>query len=171
MLTSLALLALGQTSSFSGPQIVITVQKRGTIVIATDAKTSPKTVAQITSLVKKKFYDNQTFHRVEPWVIQWGDPASKTVDNPEVGSGGSGKNMPFEASKVSFDRGIVGIASTGMKTGGDSQIFILVKPAPHLNGNYAVLGKVISGMDVVDKIQRNDRIVSIRLKVPAKKKR
>lgn len=170
MLTSLALLVVGQTASFNGPQIVITVQKRGTIVIATDPKTAPKTVAQITSLVKKKFYDGQTFHRVEPWVIQWGDPASRKIDNPEAGSGGSGKNMPFEASKASFERGIVGIASTGMKVGGDSQIFILVKGAPHLNGNYAVLGKVVAGMDVVDKIQRNDRIVSIRLKVPAKKR-
>ena len=150
-------------ASFKGPQIEVRVENKGRFVIATDPKGSPKTVKHITDLAKKKFYDGQTFHRVENWVIQWGDPESRMPDNPEVGDGGSGKDIPFEESKVEFLRGTVGIASTGLKVGGDSQIFILTKDTPRLNGNYAVLGRVTHGMEIVDALERNDRILSMRI--------
>lgn len=156
---------LGQaTWTPTGPKVVVTMSNGKSFTIATDSKGSPKTVARVLELVKEKFYDGQRFHRVEPWVVQWGAPQSKKgIDSPGVGNGGSGKSMAFESSKAKFDRGVVGVASTGARLGGDSQLFILTKPAMHLNGDYAVVGKVISGMDVVDKIKLGDKITSIKV--------
>ena len=143
-------------------ELKVTMEGGKSFVIACDSKGSPKTVKRIVELVKKKFYDGQRFHRVESWVVQWGDPASKkSANEPGVGSGGSGQALPWEESTTSFVRGVVGVASTGAKVGGDSQLFVLTHDATHLNGNYAVLGKVTKGMDVVDKIARGDKIVSI----------
>lgn len=150
----------------SGPVIVVKVENRGTFEITTDPKNSPKTVARITELVRSGFYDRQRFHRVESWVIQWGAPASKTmpIDADEVLSGGSGKQMPFEMCEVDFMRGVVGIASTGLQVGGDSQIFILKADYERLWHSYAVLGKVTKGMEVVDRITKGDRITSMKVK-------
>ncbi|MBL8086846.1 MAG: peptidylprolyl isomerase [Chthonomonas sp.] len=174
-MTSLALAAvlLAQPSSAKGPQIVMTMKGNKQIVIQTNQGESPKTVEHIVALVKKKFYDGIRFHRVEDWVVQWGDPGTKkALDGPEIGNGGSGKQMKFEGSKFDFKRGAVGIASTGSKVGGDSQIFILTKDSVRLNGMYAVLGWVTKGMDVVDKLKRGDTIVSMRVVIkPAPSKR
>ncbi|MBS1704385.1 MAG: peptidylprolyl isomerase [Armatimonadetes bacterium] len=175
VLTSLALLlAAPKVTPFTGPTITVMMASKKSFVIQTETANSPKTVAQIVGLCNKKFYDGQLVHRVEDWVVQWGDPTSrKGVDAPGVGEGGSGKDLPFEESPVEFKRGIVGIASTGMKVGGDSQIFILTKDAERLTKNYAVLGKVIKGMDVVDGIKRGDKIVSMRaaeIKITRRKK-
>ncbi len=151
----------GQPQPYSpkGPQIRVTLESGKYFIIATDVQKSPKTALHIMKLVKDKFYDGQKIHRVEDWVIQWGDPKSRQgVDVEGVGEGGSGKDIAFEESQVEFVRGIVGLASTGKKVGGDSQLFILTKDAVRLNGNYAVLGKVTIGMDVVDAIKKGDTV-------------
>lgn len=149
----------------TGPKLAVTMKGGGKFVITTDQKGSPKTVAHIVSLVKRGFYDRQRVHRVESWVTQWGAPQSKTknIDTDEVRGGGSGRDIPFEESKWDYHRGVVGIASTGLQVGGDSQIFILKRDTFRLYRSYAVLGKVTSGMDVVDKIKKGDRILSIRV--------
>jgi cyclophilin family peptidyl-prolyl cis-trans isomerase len=149
----------------SGPKIEVTMAKGGSFVIATDKVSSPITVAHILGLVKNGFYDGQRVHRVEHWVTQWGAPASrdKPLGSDEVGDGGSGKDIMFEESPVYYTRGVVGIAARGKKKGGDSQLFILKKDAPRLIGNYAVVGLVVKGMDVVDRIQYGDRITSIKV--------
>lgn len=174
MITVLAVLAVGgalspQTSTYqpTGPRIVVTLENRRTFTIATDPKSSPKTVAHILGLVRKRFYDGQRFHRVVPdFVIQWGAPASRDQDltSEAVGSGGSGKkDLPFEESKVSFRKGVVGVASEGKKKGGDSQLFVMIGDAPRLDGNYAVVGKVIQGQDVCDRVKVGDRILTMRV--------
>ncbi len=162
----------------AGPRIEFVLQKGGRFIITTDPKHSPKTVEHILRLVRRGFYDQQRFHRVENWVTQWGAPQSK--DSPldevdtktgrlgpseSVGNGGSGRDIPaFEnAPNVDFYRGVVGIASTGFQVPGDSQIFILKQDALRLYGSYAVLGKITSGMDVVDRVKRGDRIRSSRV--------
>lgn len=172
MLTSaIALFVVAQSGAFTGPSIEVNLEGGKKFVISTDQKGSPKTTARIVELVKEKFYDGIRFHRIESWVVQWGDPKTKkSMSEPGIGSGGSGKNMPFEESKVSFLRGVVGIASTGTKVGGDSQLFVLTKDAPHLNGNYAVLGKVVVGMDAVDSLQVGSKIVSMRV-LPERRQR
>lgn len=173
MLISLAVAVLvqGGTPSWippynpSGPVVEVTVEGRGTFRITTDPRTSPKTVEHILSLVRNGFYDRQRVHRVEYWVTQWGAPASKDkpIDSDEVLGGGSGKQLPFEMSDVDFVRGIVGVASTGLQVGGDSQLFIIKQDRLYLWRSYAVVGKVTQGMDVVDRIQRGDRITRMRV--------
>lgn len=162
-LAALSLFAvLGPVAPEKG-NLIITMSNKAQIVIAVDNAGSPKTAAHIKSLVAKKFYDGQAFHRVEGWVVQWGDPLSKKTITG-AGAGGSGKNMPFEASKTSFKAGVVGIASTGERVGGDSQIFIVKNDSEFLDGKYAVLGKVVSGMPAVMKLKTGDKIVSITYK-------
>jgi cyclophilin family peptidyl-prolyl cis-trans isomerase len=155
----------------SGPKVRFTMASGKSFVITTDPKSSPLTVAHILGLVRKGFYDGQRVHRVESWVTQWGAPASRnepldvkdpktgrTVQNERVGDGGSGKDIAkFEMADVDFHRGVVGIASTGLQVPGDSQLFILKKDTFRLYRSYAVVGKVTSGMDVVDGIKRGDR--------------
>ncbi|MEQ1822981.1 MAG: peptidylprolyl isomerase [Fimbriimonadaceae bacterium] len=159
--------AIPPASAFqpTGPKIVVTMQGGKSFTITTDKAGSPKTVTHIAALIKKGFYDCQRIHRVEPWVTQWGAPASKTkpMTDEAVLGGGSGKDMPFEGSKWDYYRGVVGIASEGLQLGGDSQIFVLKKDAFRLFGSYAVLGKVTSGMGVVDNIKKGDRIKSVRI--------
>jgi cyclophilin family peptidyl-prolyl cis-trans isomerase len=160
----------------TGPTLRFTMSSGKRFDIRTDPKASPKTVEQIVRLVRERFYDNQRVHRVESWVTQWGDPKTKKmpmdvkdpatgklVPNPNIGDGESGHQLPFEMSDVEFGRGVVGIASTGLQVGGDSQIFVLKKPHTRLWRSYAVLGKVVAGMDVVDGIERGDRIKAAKV--------
>lgn len=159
----------------TGPKIRFTMASKKSFVITTDPKASPKTVEHILGLVKKGFYDRQRVHRVEHWVTQWGAPASKDqamdikgpdgkmMQNPAVGDGGSGKDVPFEMSEVDFRRGVVGVASTGLQVGGDSQLFILKKDWERLYHSYAVVGLVTEGMEIVDSIKRGDRFMSAKI--------
>lgn len=149
-----------------GPRLIVTMSNGKSFTITTNKKESPITVGHIVNLVNAGFYNRQRIHRVENWVTQWGAPASRTKDlaSEAVLGGGSGQNIKFEKSKWDFHRGVVGIASTGLQVGGDSQIFILKGDAFRLYSSYAVLGKVTSGMSVVDGIKKGDRIRSIRVK-------
>jgi peptidylprolyl isomerase len=144
-----------------GPKIEVELTGHRSFVITTDPQGAPQTTKAILRLVRAHFYDDQRFHRVESWVVQWGDPQSRTLPpgDSRIGSSGSGHSMPFEDSGVSFLKGVVGIASTGTGVGGDSQLFVLTKDAVHLNHGYAVLGKVTRGMKVVENIHAGDKIV------------
>lgn len=161
-LTVLISLSLG-AAAMAATQLVVTFTNGKSFTIEVDAKNAPKTAAHIMALVKKKFYDGQRFHRVEDWVVQWGDPGSKK--SLEVGGGGSGKNMPFEAGKLSFKKGVVGIASTGAKVGGDSQLFVVRRDSTFLDGSYAAMGRVTKGMDVIMNLKRGDTIKSMKVVV------
>lgn len=163
----------------SGPKIEVTMGGGGRFVITTDPKSSPRTVAHILALVGRGFYDRQRIHRVEYWVTQWGAPQSRDlpmnvkdpktgqmVTNPKIAEGVSGKRLPFEESPIDFKRGVVGVASTGLQVGGDSQIFVIKQDRLYLYRSYAVVGKVTQGMDVVDRIKKGDRIKSMRVLPP-----
>ena len=150
----------------TGPKIVVNMANGKSFTMQLDAKNTPKTSEGIAALVKTGFYDGQRVHRVEPgFVVQWGDPLSKDgVDDPRVGSGGTGKNLPFEAGKLSFDKGVLGMASTGSGLGGDCQMFVVTGDnAQFLDGKYSAFGKVVSGMDVVTKIAKGDKILSMKI--------
>lgn len=148
-----------------GPKIAVTMASGRSFVIETDPKGSPKTVAHILRLVRRGFYDGQRVHRVEPWVTQWGDPVSrKGMNTPKLGEGGSGRDLPFEERPdVDFTRGVVGIAAAGLQRGGDSQLFVLKSDRLYLYRSYAVVGRVVEGMGVVDAIRRGDRIRKMRV--------
>jgi cyclophilin family peptidyl-prolyl cis-trans isomerase len=129
---------------------------KGTIRLRLLKEDAPFTVLSFVKLVRKKFYDGLTFHRVVPdFVIQGGDPRGD-------GWGGPGYAIRSEFSMASFTRGAVGIASSGKDTEG-CQFFITQVPAPHLDGRYTVFAKVIEGQDVVDRIQIGDTITEIVL--------
>jgi peptidyl-prolyl cis-trans isomerase B (cyclophilin B) len=136
---------------------------RGVIVVELYESVAPKTVANFEKLSKDGFYNNLTFHRVEPgFVVQGGDPAGN-------GTGGPGYEVPAEISKTEHHlRGTIAMARTGdnvnpeRKSSG-SQFYICLAPAPFLDGQYTLFGGVIDGMKVVDQIKVGDHIKKVTL--------
>lgn len=134
---------------------------RGDFTVEVYPGKSPVNVANIVSLVKQNFYRDIYFHRVVPgFVVQAGDPRGD-------GWGGPGYSIPCEYNDIFYDRGTVGMALAGKDTG-SSQFFVTHTPQPQLNGRYTVLGKVVSGMDVVDRLMIFDRILGAEITVSAK---
>lgn len=159
------------------PQIVMKVEGRGNVVIELEPDQAPRLVEHVLDLVDHKFYDKMLIHRKVPdFVIQTGDPTSKKVSvkwarkNPgehggtkSLGDGGSGKSVKYEINDLTHKVYTVGMAlESPMDDSGDSQFFINLKDNFRLNGMYEVFGTVVKGTEVVDKIERGDRITSIR---------
>ncbi len=136
---------------------VITMEKGGEIKMEFYPADAPKTVENFVTLAKKGFYDGLTFHRVEPgFVAQGGDPKGD-------GTGGPGYMIKAEFNKQKHLRGTLAMARSQNPDSAGSQFYICFKPAPFLDGNYTVFGIVTSGMEVVDKIQRGDRMKSVKI--------
>jgi cyclophilin family peptidyl-prolyl cis-trans isomerase len=168
IVTTLALTVAQTYTPKAGETVLkIAVEGRGDIFVKLHTKAAPKTTAHILKLVKSGFYDGLRFHRVErspkPYLAQVGDPASKTdIDSANIGSGGSGAKVPFEHTDFPNVAGAVGLAhSVDDRESGDSQFYMLLSPAKFLDGNYTVFGQVVSGMEVLQKISRGDRIAAI----------
>ena len=148
-----------KTSPGAGPVIVLETSK-GIIEFETYPEEAPKTVAHIVGLVKRGFYNGLRFHRVDPgFVVQIGDPQTRNMLMQDTwGRGGSG--TPIGAAEITKKRrhvrGAVGMGHAGDPKTADSQFYITLSARPHLDGRHAVFGRVISGMDVVDQIQRAD---------------
>src|SRR5574341_857920 len=137
---------------------------RGTIVCELFAEDAPATVNNFVFLAREKFYDGTTFHRVIPnFMIQGGDPYSRTGQGP-VGTGGPGYTIKCETQRNTHKHvaGTLSMAHAGKDTGG-SQFFICHSPQRHLDGGHTVFGQVTKGQDVVNAIQQNDEIKSIRV--------
>jgi len=127
---------------------------KGSIKLEMFPDDAPFTVQNFLKLAENGFYDGTIFHRVVPnFVIQGGDRTG-------TGYSGPGYSIRSEFSPETFGTGYLGMASSGKDTEG-SQFFITHSPQPHLDGKYTVFGKVISGMDVVDKIQVGDILEGI----------
>jgi peptidyl-prolyl cis-trans isomerase B (cyclophilin B) len=142
------------------PVAVLHVRDFGDVRIELFTHRAPETVANFEKLARTGFYDGTTFHRVIPdFMIQGGDPNSKDRDPRNDGLGGPGYTIPDEFGAVPERRGIVSMANTGAPHSGGSQFFILVADEPRLDGRYGAFGRVIAGMDVVDRIARTDRDV------------
>jgi peptidylprolyl isomerase len=122
----------------------------GRVVIALRPDLAPKHVARIKELTRQKFYDGLAFHRViDGFMAQTGDPRGN-------GTGGSGQKLPAEFSREPFVRGTVGMARAQDPNSGDSQFFIMFAPGSFLDGKYTVWGRVVSGMEHVDRIRRGE---------------
>jgi cyclophilin family peptidyl-prolyl cis-trans isomerase len=135
---------------------VVTTSK-GSFTIEFLPEAAPLTVDNFVQLAQRNYYRNITIHRVVAnFVIQDGDPRGD-------GNGGPGYQIRCEINEVPYDRAAVGMALSGKDTGG-SQWFVTHSPQPHLDGGYTVFGRVVAGMDVVDKIVRGDIIQSIVIK-------
>lgn len=128
----------------------------GTITIELFAEAAPKTVANFEKLINDGFYDGLSFHRViKGFVAQGGCPKG-------TGTGGPGYTIPCETkgNPHKHERGSLSMAHAGPNTGG-SQFFIVYEPQPHLDGVHTVFGKVVDGMDAVDKIKQGDRMLKV----------
>src|SRR4026207_1380575 len=158
---ALGLAPRDQTSPGAGPVIVLETEK-GVIEFETYPEEAPKTVAQIVGLVKKNFYNMQRFHRAEMGLIQIGDPQSKNVLMKDWwGRHDTGKPVGVAeiTKKRRHVRGAAGLAHAGTDPrNGTSQFYITTREHPQLDAKYAVFGKVIKGMEVVDKIKVGDQV-------------
>ena len=142
---------------------------RGTLVAELYDKEAPNTVANFEKLANAGFYDGVKFHRVIPdFVVQGGDPLSKDLPagDPRIGTGGPGYKIKCETAgnPHKHDKGALSMAHAGKDTGG-SQFFLVLNDANcrHLNGVHTVFGKIVQGLDVLDKIQKNDVMNSVRV--------
>ncbi len=134
------------------------ITEKGTMVVEFFDKDAPGTVQNFIDLSKKGFYDGLTFHRVIPdFVIQGGCPKGNGMGGP-----GYTINCELDGDNQFHDRGVLSMAHAGRNTGG-SQFFICHSRnnTAHLDRNHTVFGKVIEGLDVIDKIRQGDRIEEI----------
>jgi cyclophilin family peptidyl-prolyl cis-trans isomerase/HEAT repeat protein len=129
---------------------------RGSARIDLDAEEAPATLENFRALAAKRFFDGLVIHRVVPdFVVQTGDPRGD-------GSGGPGYAIRDEVNALRYARGAVGMALSGRDTGG-SQWFVTLAPQIHLDGSYTVFGRVAAGMETFDRIEQDDRLVSVRV--------
>ena len=147
--------AFAQTGT---PHLILTI-KGGDVDIELLPAIAPKHVERVIALTEQGAYDGVVFHRViDGFMAQTGDVQyGKGSDLSSAGMGGSDlPDIPAEFSDVSFERGVVGMARSQSPDSANSQFFIMFAPGDFLNGQYTVVGKVISGMDVVDSIAKGE---------------
>ncbi|MBT5108994.1 MAG: peptidylprolyl isomerase [Rhodospirillaceae bacterium] len=147
--------------------------KDGRVVIELLPDLAPTHVARIKELTRKGFYDGIVFHRViEGFMAQTGDPTG-------TGTGGSGEKLKAEFNAEPHVRGVLSMARSGHPDSADSQFFIVLEDAPHLDRQYTAWGRVSSGMEFVDAIKRGhpssgavdgpDKIVKMQVAADEKK--
>lgn len=154
------------TSPGAGPVVVVETEK-GIFEFETYPNEAPKTVAHIVGLVNKRFYNGQRVHRVEPgFVVQMGDQQTRDMTKEKMWGRAVGPEIgAAEFSKLrTHVRGAVAMAHRGDASKADTQFYITLAAAHRLDGDYVVFGKVISGMDVVQKLQYADRIVRVTVR-------
>ena len=128
--------------------------QHGTMIIELFDRDAPNTVANFEKLAGEGYYDNLTFHRViDNFMIQGGCPHG-------TGTGGPGYKIDCEITPNKHERGTLSMAHAGPNTGG-SQFFICHAPQPHLDGVHTVFGKVIQGVDIVDKVRKGDKMTKV----------
>ncbi len=138
-------------------QAFIELDKGGEIRIEFYPDDAPKTVENFVTLAKKGFYDGLTFHRVVPnFVAQGGCPNG-------TGTGGPGYQIKAEFNRQKHVRGTVAMARSQHPDSAGSQFYICYGATPHLDGNYTVFGRVVAGMEHVDRIAQGDRMKSVTI--------
>lgn len=136
---------------------VIALAKGGEIRMEFFPGDAPKTVENFVTLAKKGFYDGLTFHRVVPdFVVQGGCPKGD-------GTGGPGHTIEAEFNAQKHVRGTVAMARAQHPDSAGSQFYICYGPTPHLDGNYTVFGRVVAGLEHVDRIAQGDRMTSVTI--------
>jgi peptidyl-prolyl cis-trans isomerase B (cyclophilin B) len=137
-------------------QAKITMENGDQVVVDLLEKDAPNTVANFEKLANSGFYNGLVFHRVIPgFVAQGGCPQG-------TGTGGPGYKIDCEINPNKHERGALAMAHAGRNTGG-SQFYIAYAPQPHLDGQHTVFGKVISGMEHVDKFQGRDKMEKVEV--------
>ncbi|SVB08174.1 uncharacterized protein METZ01_LOCUS161028 [marine metagenome] len=141
------------TAVVSAQEIAVIETKFGKIEMELFADKAPGHVKNFKDLAKKGFYDGTIFHRVIPgFMIQGGDPNTKSDDRTTHGMGGPGYSIQGEFNDTPHKRGILSMARSQDPNSAGSQFFIVVKKSSFLDGKYTAFGKVLSGMAVADQI-------------------
>ena len=141
------------TAVVSAQEIAVIETKFGKIEIQFFEDKAPGHVKNFKDLAKKGFYDGTIFHRVIPgFMIQGGDPNTKSDDRSNHGMGGPGYSIKAEFNDTLHKRGILSMARSQDPNSAGSQFFIVVKDSAFLDGQYTAFGKVLSGMTVADQI-------------------
>jgi peptidyl-prolyl cis-trans isomerase B (cyclophilin B) len=136
-----------------GEEVAVMETSMGRIVVGFLSKVAPSTVKNFKDLSTKGFYDGTKFHRVVPgFMIQGGDPNTRTGSPDTWGMGGSGTNIKAEFNNTHHERGILSMARSSDPNSASSQFFIVVGDAGFLDNKYTAFGRVVSGMAVADKI-------------------
>ena len=136
---------------------VITLEKGGEIRLEFYPEDAPKTVENFVTLAKKGFYNGLNFHRVVPdFVVQGGCPKGN-------GTGGPGYQIKAEFNKQKHVRGSLAMARSQDPDSAGSQFYICYGATPHLDGQYTVFGRVVSGMEHVDRIKQGDKMTSVTI--------
>ena len=147
----------------SNPIVKIEMEDGGVITAELYPDKAPNTVANFVNLVEDGFYDGLIFHRVIPgFMIQGGDPQGTGMGGPGYSIKGEFARNGYRENNLRHTRGVLSMARSMMPNSAGSQFFIMHEDAPHLDGQYAAFGKVVEGMDNVDKIAkcmtgRNDK--------------
>ena len=145
--------APGATAPKSGEKVAVIDTNFGRIVLKFFPKVAPNHVKNFEKLADKGFYNDTTFHRAVPgFMIQGGDPNTKTGATGQPGTGGPGWSVKAEFNNTHHARGILSMARSQDPDSAGSQFFIMVGEAPFLDHQYTAFGQVVQGMDVVDKI-------------------
>jgi len=141
------------TAVVSAQEIAVIETKFGKIEIQFFEDKAPGHVKNFKDLAKKGFYDGTIFHRVIPgFMIQGGDPNTKSDDRSNHGMGGPGYSIKAEFNDTPHKRGILSMARSQDPNSAGSQFYIVVKDSAFLDGQYTAFGKVLSGMTVADQI-------------------
>ena len=142
------------------PIVAMKIENYGAILIELYPNIAPNTVNNFISLTKSGFYDNNTFHRlVKGFVLQGGDPDG-------TGTGGPGYHIQGEFTSNNFKndlkhtKGIVSMARATTPNSAGSQFFIMLGTATNLDGNYAAFGKVVKGMEIIEKIEQKEEVAN-----------
>ena len=141
-----------------GAEVAVIETTLGNIELEFLEDVAPGHTKNFKDLANKGFYDGTIFHRVIPgFMIQGGDPNSKSEDRSSHGTGGPGYTINAEFSETPHDRGVLSMARSQDPNSAGSQFYIVVKDSHFLDGQYTAFGRVISGMDVADKIVDSPR--------------
>lgn len=158
----------GGVSPAPAEEIAVIETKFGNMELEFFSDKAPGHVKNFKTLAKAGFYNGTLFHRVIPgFMIQGGDPKSKSPDRSMHGMGGPGYTIKAEFNDTKHERGILSMARGGDPDSAGSQFFIIVKNYPSLDGQYTVFGRVTKGIEVADKIVDHIIAENVKQGVPA----
>ena len=141
------------------PVVALYVKNYGSIVIELYPEFAENTVNNYISLVKKGFYDNNSFHRLDPgFVLQGGDPKGTGIGGPGYSIKGEFIDNGYEKNTLSHEKGVVSMARSVDEDSAGSQFFICIEDAKMLDNKYAAFGRVIDGWDNIEKIVKNEKV-------------
>ena len=140
------------------PVVAMYIEKYGSVVMELYPDKAPNTVNNFISLIKSGFYDNNTFHRlVTGFVLQGGDPDGTGAGGPGYSIKGEFSDNGFE-NDLKHEKGIISMARSADNDSAGSQFFMMLDKSEYLDGKYDAFGKVIDGFDIIEKIEKNERV-------------